>query len=97
MSSFKGPRIAISPIVGEVALRGPAGKMLEELGLQVSCVGVAEQYQGLCDFFVLDEADSKHTDAIQSLGMEPLVTNILMNTYEDKVALADYICQLLER
>ena len=97
VASFKGPRMAISPIVGGVALRGPAAKMLEELGHQVSCVGVAEQYQGLCDFFVLDKADSNHTDAIQSLGMEPLVTNTLMNTDEDKVALAGYICQLLER
>ena len=44
-------RVAVSPIVGGAALRGPAAKIMGELGLQVNCVGVAQQYQGLCDVF----------------------------------------------
>ncbi|MEE8159814.1 MAG: 2-phospho-L-lactate transferase [Dehalococcoidia bacterium] len=95
--SFKGPRVTVSPIVGGAALRGPAAKMLEELGHPVSCVGVARQYRGLCDLFVLDQADNAHADAIQSLGMEPHVTNTIMNTDEDKIALAKFIRRLLER
>ena len=54
ISSFKGCRMAVSPIVGGQALRGPAAKLLEELGHDVSCVGVARHYQGLCDIFVID-------------------------------------------
>ena len=97
VASFKGARVAVSPIVGGAALRGPAAKMLRELGHPVSCVGVAQQYQGLCDVFVLDQADSAHTYAIQSLGMEPRVANTIMNTDQDKVALAEFICRCLER
>lgn len=95
IASFQGPRIAVSPIVGGAALRGPAAKMLQELGHPVSCVAVAQQYQDICDHFIIDEVDAPHADAIRSLGMEPQVTNTIMNTDEDKVALAQFICRLL--
>jgi LPPG:FO 2-phospho-L-lactate transferase len=97
VAAFPGPRIAVSPIVGGAALRGPAAKMLEELGHPVSCLGVAQRYSGLWDQFILDNADKAQAHAIQSLGMEPLVTNTVMNTTQDKEALALFICRLLER
>lgn len=96
ISSFEGPRIAVSPIIGGSALGGPAAKILRELGHPISCIGVAQQYEGLCDHFIIDETDASHADGIRSLGMEPLVTNTIMNTTEDKVALAQFICRLLE-
>ena len=96
MESFPGPRVAVSPIVGGEALRGPAAKLLEELGHDVSCVGVARQYRGLCDIFLIDEVDHAHADAISSLGMRVEVTSTIMTTDEDKVRLADHICRLVE-
>ena len=81
-------RIAVSPIVGGRALKGPAAKMLRELGEDVSCVGVARQYVGLCDVFVIDEVDRRFSDDIRSLGMEAVVLDTVMNTDEDKIALA---------
>ena len=85
---FRGLRLAVSPIVGGRAIRGPAAKLLEELGEDVSCVGVARRYRGLCDVFVIDETDRRHVDDIRSLGFEPLVLDTIMNSEEDKVALA---------
>ena len=81
-------RIAVSPIVGGRALKGPAAKMLGEMGEDVSCVGVARQYVGLCDVFVIDAVDRGFSDEINSLGMEAAVLDTVMKTDDDKIALA---------
>ena len=88
-------RIGVSPIVGGRALKGPAGKMLSELGEDVSCVGVARQYIGLCDVFVIDEIDRGLSEDIRSLGMEAAVLNTVMKTDEDKAALARSILDIV--
>ncbi|MBM3925697.1 MAG: 2-phospho-L-lactate transferase [SAR202 cluster bacterium] len=90
----RGKRIAVSPIVAGAAVKGPAAKMMAELGMPVNCVEVAKWYQGLCDIFIIDTADKAHAPAIQSLGMEPAVANTIMNTLDDKVALARFVLQL---
>ena len=81
-------RLAVSPIIGGAAVRGPAAKILSELGHEVSCVGVAGQYLGLCDLFVIDNLDAHLSPAIQRLGIKPAAASIMMNSDEDKVALA---------
>ena len=96
LSRFSGTRVAVSPIVGGEALRGPAAKLLKELGHQVSCTGVAQQYIGLCDLFVIDEVDSDQAPAIEELGMRVAVAPTIMSTEDDKVRLASHICGLLE-
>ena len=91
---FKGLRVAVSPIVGGQAVKGPAAKMMGELGIESSCVGVASQYQGLCDVFVLDDVDGDRAGDIEALGMRAAVTNTMMITDADKVRLAEYVCGL---
>ena len=81
-------KLAVSPIVGGAAVRGPAAKIMSELGHDVSCVGVARQYQGLCDTLLIDDLDTSMAPAIERLGVRPVVTSIIMNTDTDKVALA---------
>lgn len=93
---FEGPRVVVSPIVGGKAIRGPAAKMMAELGHPVSSVGVARKYAGLCDHFILDNADVGDAERISTLRMRAHVTNTVMNTTEDKVALARWILRLLE-
>lgn len=88
IEDFKGPRLAVSPIVGGQALKGPAAKILAELGEDVSCIGVARQYVGLCDVFVIDELDRDLADDVRDLGMEAIVMNTIMNNNRDKVELA---------
>lgn len=97
ITGFKGTRLAVSPIVGDDALRGPAAKMLGEMGHEVSCLGVARQYRGLCDLFVIDQVDEHYADAISDLGMRVELAPTVMNTDEDKVRLARHICELLDR
>ena len=85
---FAGVRVAVSPIVGGEAIRGPAAKILGELGEDVSCVGVARQYAGLCDVFVIDDADRGLAGDVDDLGLSPVVRNTIMKTDSDKVDLA---------
>ena len=63
------PRVAVTPIVGGQAIKGPAAKMLAELGHDVSALGVARFYQGLIDGFVLDAQDAGLAPQIEALGM----------------------------
>ena len=82
------PTIAVSPIIGGQALKGPAAKMMQEQGLEVSASGVARHYAGLVDGFVLDEADAGLAEAVQALGMTPLVTDSIMRDKADRRRLA---------
>lgn len=96
IEGFQGMRVAVSPIVGGQAIKGPAAKLLLELGHEVSCVGVARQYEGFCDVFVIDEQDRRLAPQVEQLGMRVEVTNTIMNTFEDKVRLARFVCELIE-
>ena len=96
IEEFTGPRIAVSPIVAGEALKGPAAKMLAELGEQVSCVGVAHRYMGLIDTLVIDRADAQHVDDITHLGMRPYVTDTVMRNDDDKTRLAQELVRLIE-
>ena len=95
IKGFPGPRIAVSPIVGGQALKGPAAKMMAELGEEVSCVGVAKRYVGICDAFVIDEIDREHAGAIDALGLSPIVTGTIMQTDDDKDRLASEIIDMI--
>ena len=87
-------RVAVSPIIGGQAVRGPAAKIMTELGYEATCLGVAGLYQDICDVFLIDEQDKGLSPSIGGLGMEPVVAPILMETEEDKVALARLILEL---
>lgn len=93
IADHAGYRVAVSPIVGGDAVRGPAGKIMGELGSEVSAVGVAREYRGLCDVLVVDTQDAGLADAIESVGMRAAVTDTIMQTDDDKVALARWILQ----
>lgn len=58
------PLVAVSPIIGGEAIKGPAAKMMRELGLECSSAGVAEFYGDLLDGFVIDNADARLAGSI---------------------------------
>ena len=87
-------RVAVSPIIGGEAVRGPAAKIMRELGREASCIGVASLYRDICDIFVIDEQDADSAPAIEKLGIQPLVAPTIMHTESDKVALARLILEL---
>lgn len=79
------PIIAVSPIVGGIAIKGPAAKMMAELDMPASAAAVARHYEGLIDGFVLDD-----TDAQQSSEITPptLVCNTVMDSLQTRIRLA---------
>lgn len=83
------PKIAVSPIIGGKALRGPADQMMSGLGYESSALGVARLYQGVIDGFVIDTEDADQRAAIEALGMRVLVTNTIMTDVADRQRLAE--------
>src|SRR5579883_2163843 len=97
LEKAKCPRVAVTPIVGGQAIKGPAAKMLSELGHDVSALGVARFYQGLIDGFVLDAQDSKLAPQIEALGLKILVTDTMMRNDADKIRLAAATLEFMDR
>jgi LPPG:FO 2-phospho-L-lactate transferase len=92
----RGKTVAISPIVGGKAIRGPAAKMYAELGIEPSAVAVARHYRQHIAAFVLDSVD-RHLEAeIKDMGLRTLVTNTVMRTVEDRRRLASEVLDLLK-
>jgi LPPG:FO 2-phospho-L-lactate transferase len=79
------PVIAVSPIIGGQAVKGPTAKMMAELGLEVSAAGVARRYGDLLDGYVVDNADAA---AMPRGGAQVIAAATLMTTLADREALA---------
>lgn len=92
------PVVVVSPIVAGLALKGPAAKMMSELGLGVSALDVARHYSrrypGLMDCFVIDQSDAILAADIRELGVDVAVTRTVMKSRIDKQELARFILQL---
>ncbi len=80
--------VAVSPIVGGAALKGPADRMLRELGHEASVVGVARLYRDLAATLVIDDADAALAADVEAAGMRCVVTNTIMSDVEVTAALA---------
>jgi LPPG:FO 2-phospho-L-lactate transferase len=72
------PCVAVSPIVGGAALRGPAATMLRALGHQASPLGVADLYSGLIDAMVIDDVDRAASAELERRGVKAVVTDTIM-------------------
>ena len=79
------PRVAVTPIVGGRAIKGPTAKIMAELGLDVTAATVAAHYRGLIDGFILDDADAG--DAAD-LGLPAVTAPTIMRTLDDRIRLA---------
>jgi LPPG:FO 2-phospho-L-lactate transferase len=84
------PVVAVSPIIGGEAVKGPAARMLASLGHEVSAAGVAAYYRDLIDVLVIDEVDRELAGRIEALGIRTAITNTLMKTDEHRAALARF-------
>ena len=87
-------KVAVSPIIGGKALKGPADRMLQTLGHEVSALGVARIYQGLIDWFVIDNVDIELKSEIQALGIQVLVTDTIMSDRSKRARLGAEIINL---
>lgn len=101
LDASSAPKVAVSPIIGGRALKGPADRMLASLGQESSATGVARIYEALLDGMVVDLVDGDERAGIEALGMRVLATEVVMRDAEDRTRLArevlDFGANLAER
>lgn len=88
VTSRREHTVAISPIIGGVALKGPADRMLRNLGHESSVVGVARLYAPLAATLVIDRADADLVGAVEAEGLTCIVTDTVMATPDRAATLA---------
>jgi len=90
----QAPIVAVSPIIGGKAVKGPTAKMMEELGLPVDAAAVAWRYHDFVDIYIADEADR---DAVAGLDLSVVLAPTLMVTTEDREELARRVLTAADR
>ena len=90
VASRREHTVAISPIVGGGAVKGPAADMMRAFGYEVSATGIANRYRDLAAYLVIDSVDAALDVAVAKAGMQPHVTNTMMTTTEIATALATF-------
>ncbi|MDD5370528.1 MAG: 2-phospho-L-lactate transferase [Anaerolineaceae bacterium] len=90
------PVVAVSPIIGGKAVKGPAAKMYSELGIQPSALAVAHHYGNLLTGFILDQTDEHFINEIGQSGIIAYATDTLMLTADDRYCLAKDVLDFFE-
>jgi len=88
LRACRAPVVAVSPIIGGKAVKGPTAKIMAELGLPIGAAAVARHYEDILDIFVADEADAGE---VEHLGVPATLSKTLMLTIEDREALANAV------
>ena len=83
--------IAVSPIIAGAALKGPADRLLVELGHESSVVGVARIYAPFCSTLVIDTADADLAPAVEAEGVRAVVAPTIMKGPDEAAALAKVV------
>lgn len=89
LAGFRVPVVAVSPIVAGSAIKGPAAKIMGELGIPASAVAIARHYRGVVSGLVIDVSDAGLSDEIESMGFAVRVAQTVMKSTADRIALAD--------
>lgn len=89
--------IGVSPIIGDLAVSGPAHKLMVAQGHEASALGVAQTYADLLDSFLIDNADEKLCGNIQRLGIKTSATSIRMDSHAEKRRLAREVLALADK
>lgn len=84
VGTSKAPRVAISPIIGGKALKGPADKMLTTLGYQANALGVARILRPFLDGYVYDQMDQDLAAGFELIGLEAMATQTIMGDIDDR-------------
>lgn len=91
----KVPCVAVSPLIGQRAIKGPLVKLMTDLALPVTIQSIAKQYQPMIDWMVIDRCDPQEQKALQDMGLQVLVTDIMMPTIRQAIKLAKQLIKLL--
>ncbi|MBP3227011.1 MAG: 2-phospho-L-lactate transferase [Methanobrevibacter sp.] len=88
--------VAVSPIIGNDSVSGPASKFMKALDIEVSSVGVAKLYQEFLDVLVIDEQDENLKENLIEIINKVIITNTIMNSSDAKINLAKKILDSIE-
>ncbi|HEY0647867.1 2-phospho-L-lactate transferase [Phenylobacterium sp.] len=88
LKALNAPVVAVSPIVGGRALKGPAAKLMLELGAEPSVTAIVCHYRGLLSGLVVDGEDADEAEALRTLGLPTLATGAVMRSDDDRIRLA---------
>lgn len=94
LRACRAPVVAVSPIIGGKAVKGPTAKIMAELGLPTNAAAVAQHYADILDIFIADEADARD---MHGLGIPTRVCRTLMLTLEDRDNLARIVLKAAGR
>jgi LPPG:FO 2-phospho-L-lactate transferase len=89
------PVLAVSPIIGKVAVSGPAHKLMSARGFEASPLGVAKSYNSYLDMLVIAQEDHAISRGIDALGVKAFCADIRMNSLADKKRLAAQVLALV--
>ncbi|QQS16753.1 MAG: 2-phospho-L-lactate transferase [Neisseriales bacterium] len=90
----KVPCVAVSPLVGQRAIKGPLVKLMTDLALPVTIQSIAKQYQSMIDWIVIDRCDQQEKKVLQDMGLQVLVTDIVIPTIRQAIKLAKQLIEL---
>ena len=88
--------VAVSPIIGNDSVSGPASKFMKALDIEVSSLGVAKLYQEFLDVLVIDEKDENLKDNLSEIINKVIITNTIMYSSDAKINLAKKILDSIE-
>ena len=91
LSKMKKKVVAVSPLIGDKAISGPAAQYMEAAGIDVNAYGLAKMYSDVCSNIVIDTKDKSIAKKIQNLDMKIYDTKITMKNHQDEEALASFI------
>jgi LPPG:FO 2-phospho-L-lactate transferase len=91
LESKKDSVIAVSPIVGNSPLSGPASKYMQVMGMESSAFGIASYYKDIASNLVISRMDDEYQYKINKLGINVYKTNIVMQNLQDEITLSNYI------
>jgi LPPG:FO 2-phospho-L-lactate transferase len=97
LESKKDNVIAISPIIGNTALSGPASKYMQVMGIESSPFGIASQYRDIASNLVISELDNVYEPKIRALGIDVYKTNIVMENVQDEITLSNYLLNIFNK
>jgi LPPG:FO 2-phospho-L-lactate transferase len=97
LESKKDNVIAISPLIGNSAVSGPASKYLQIMGIESSPFGIASYYRDIASNLVISELDNEYENRIRTLGIDIYKTNIVMEQSQDEIILSNYILNIVNK
>jgi len=97
LSLRKEKVVAVSPIIGNEALSGPASMYMRAMGIESSPIGIASHYADVVSNLVISESDKEYENQIRNIGVNVYKTNIIMDNEKDEINLSNYILNLFNK